>query len=177
MISERRVRLVVVLGAILAPLNSTMLAVALPGVIAEFGADVATAGWLMTAYLLALAVVQPVAGKLGDRFGRRGFMLGGLAVFGLASLGAAMAPSLPVLIAMRTAQAVAGAVVFPNGAGLLRQVIPAERRGRAFGTMGALLSLAAALGPPLGGVIVTLGGWRAIFLVNLPVILAALAVV
>ena len=171
---EGRVRLAVALGAILAPLNSTMLAVALPDVIAHFDADIGSAGWLMTFYLLALVVVQPIAGKLGDRFGRRPFMLAGLAVFGLVSLAAAMAPNLAVLIAMRTMQAIAGAVVFPNGAGLLRQLIPAARRARAFGMMGALLSAAAALGPPLGGVIVALGGWRAIFLVNVPVVLAAL---
>lgn len=162
------------LGGILAPLNSTMLAVALPAVIAHFAADIGTAGWLMTGYLLALAVIQPLAGKLGDRLGRRPFMLGGLTVFGLVSLGAALAPSLLVLIAMRTLQAVSGAIVFPNGAGLLRQLIPAERRAQAFGAMGAALSLAAALGPPLGGMIVELGGWRAIFLVNVPVVLAAL---
>ncbi len=171
---ERATLLAVALGGILAPLNSTMLAVALPAIVADFNADIATAGWLMTGYLLAIAVVQPVAGKLGDRHGRRPFMLGGLAVFGLASLGAAMAPDIQTLIAMRTLQAISGATVFPNGAGLLRQVIPSARRARAFGTMGASLSLAAALGPPLGGLIVALGGWHAIFLVNVPVVLAAL---
>ena len=171
---ERATLLAVALGGILAPLNSTMLAVALPAIVADTGADIATAGWLMTGYLLALAVVQPVAGKLGDRHGRRPFMLGGLAVFGLASLGAAIAPDIHTLIAMRTLQAISGATVFPNGAGLLRQTIAAPRRARAFGTMGASLSLAAALGPPLGGLIVAGGGWRAIFLVNAPVVLAAL---
>jgi EmrB/QacA subfamily drug resistance transporter len=171
---ERATLLAVALAGILAPLNSTMLAVALPAIVAEFGADIATAGWLMTGYLLALVVVQPVAGKLGDRYGRRPFMLGGLAVFGLASLGAAVAPDIHTLIAMRTLQAISGATVFPNGAGLLRQAIPAARRARAFGTMGASLSLAAALGPPLGGLIVAAGGWHAIFLVNVPVVLAAL---
>lgn len=172
--AERAILLAVALGGILAPLNSTMLAVALPHIVDDFHADIATAGWLMTGYLLALAVVQPVAGKLGDRLGRRPFMLGGLAVFGAASVGAAIAPNLATLIAMRTLQAISGAIVFPNGAGLLRQTIPAVRRARAFGTMGATLSLAAALGPPIGGLIVATGGWRAIFLVNVPVVVAAL---
>jgi EmrB/QacA subfamily drug resistance transporter len=172
--TERATLLAVALAGILAPLNSTMLAVALPAIVEDFGADIATAGWLMTGYLLALVVVQPVAGKLGDRYGRRPFMLGGLAVFGLASLVAAVAPDIHTLIAMRTLQAISGATVFPNGAGLLRQAIPAAHRARAFGTMGACLSLAAALGPPLGGLIVAAGGWHAIFLVNVPVVLAAL---
>lgn len=171
--AERRVLLAVGLSGILAPLNSTMLAVALPRVIDDFATTVGTAGWLMTCYLLALAVVQPLAGKLGDRTGRRPFVLGGLLVFGLASLGAAFAPNLAMLIAMRTLQAIAGAVVFPNGASLLREVVPADRRARAFGTLGAAMSLAAALGPPLGGMLVALGGWRAIFLVNVPIVLGA----
>ena len=165
----------VALAAILAPLNSTMIAVALPRVISDFHSSVGSAGWLVTSYLLALAVVQPVAGKLGDRHGRRPFVLGGLLVFGLASLGAAVAPSLAVLIGFRLTQAVAGAVVFPNGAGLVRELIPAERRARAFGMVGAALALAAASGPPLGGLLIAAGGWRSIFYVNVPLVATALA--
>ena len=101
-------------------------------------------------------------------------MLGGLAAFGLASVGAALAPNLPVLIAFRIGQAASGALVFPNGAGLVRAVVPAERRGRAFGTLGAVLSSAAAVGPIIGGLVVLLGGWRAMFAVNIPIVLAAL---
>ena len=80
--AERAVLIAVALGALLAPLNSTMIAVALPDIVEDFDTTIGTVGWLVTSYLLALAVVQPVAGKLGDRHGRRGFMFGGLAVFG-----------------------------------------------------------------------------------------------
>ena len=153
----------VALGALLAPLNSTMIAVALPDIVDDFDTTIGTVGWLVTSYLLALAVVQPVAGKLGDRHGRRGFVLGGLAIFGLASLGAALAPSLAFLIGFRVLQAVSGAVVFPNGAGLIRELVPAERRGGAFGIVGGSIALAAGLGPLIGGVLVLAGGWRAIF--------------
>ena len=172
--AERAVLATVALGAILAPLNSTMIAVALPRIVRELHTSIGSAGWLITSYLLALAVVQPVAGKLGDRHGRRRLMLSGLSVFGLASVGAALAPSLAVLIVFRVTQAVAGAVVFPNGIGLVREVIPAERRGQAFGLVGACLSLAAGLGPPVGGLVLLLGGWRSIFWVNLPIVAAAL---
>ena len=134
--AERMVLVTVALGAILAPLNSTMIAVALPRIIDAFHTTVGTAGWLVTSYLLALAVVQPVAGKLGDRHGRRPFILGGLVVFGVASLGAALAPSLAVLIGFRVAQAVSGAVIFPNGAGLIRELVGSDRRGGAFGIVG-----------------------------------------
>jgi len=173
--TERAVLIAVALGALLAPLNSTMIAVALPDIVDDFDSSIGTVGWLVTSYLLALAVVQPVAGKLGDRHGRRPFIIGGLAVFGVASLGAALAPSLPVLIGFRVAQAVSGAVVFPNGAGLIRELIPASRRGGAFGIVGGSIALAAGLGPLIGGVLVGLGGWRAIFLVNVPFVAAALA--
>lgn len=166
----------VALGALLAPLNSTMIAVALPQIVEDFDTTIGTAGWLVTTYLLALAVIQPIAGKLGDRHGRRGFVIGGLAVFGLASLGAALAPNLAFLIGFRVTQAIAGAVVFPNGAGLIRELVPADRRGGAFGIVGGSIALAAGLGPLIGGVLMLAGGWRAIFFVNLPVVAAALAV-
>ena len=174
--AERAVLATVALGALLAPLNSTMIAVALPRIVDDFDTTIGTAGWLVTTYLLALAVVQPVAGKLGDRHGRRPFVIGGLTVFALASLGAALAPSLALLIAFRVAQAVAGAVVFPNGAGLIRELVPADRRGGAFGIVGGSIALAAGLGPLIGGVLVIAGGWRAIFFVNLPIVVVALAI-
>lgn len=174
--AERAVLVTVALGALLAPLNSTMIAVALPRIIDDFDTTVGTAGWLVTSYLLALAVVQPVAGKLGDRHGRRAFIIGGLVVFGVASLGAALAPSLPFLIGFRVAQAVSGAVVFPNGAGLIRELVPADRRGGAFGIVGGSIALAAGLGPLLGGLLLVAGGWRAIFYVNLPLVAIALGI-
>jgi EmrB/QacA subfamily drug resistance transporter len=164
----------VAMAAILAPLNSTMIAVAQPSIIREFNSSVGAVGWLVTSYLLALAVVQPIAGKLGDRYGRRPFVLGGLLAFGLASLGAAIAQSLATLIIFRVIQAMSGAVVFPNGAGLIRDHVPASRRAAAFGIVGATLALAAALGPPLGGLLIAAGGWRSIFHVNIPIIAAGL---
>lgn len=172
--SERGVLATVALGAILAPLNSTMIAVALPSIVHDFDSGVRSVGLLVTSYLLALAVVQPIAGKLGDRYGRRPFVLGGLTAFGMASLGAAVAPSLPLLIAFRVVQALAIAVVFPNGSGLVRELIPAQRRAGAFGVVGASLGLAAALGPPLGGLLISVGGWRSVFYVNVPFVAAGL---
>ena len=166
----------VALGAILAPLNSTMIAVALPRIVRDVHTSVGSAGWLVTSYLLALAVVQPGAGKLGDRHGRRVFVLGGLIVFGLASLGAAVAPSLALLIAFRVTQAISVAVVFPNGIGLIRETIPAERRGRALGIVGGSIALAACLGPPPGGLLLSFGGWHSIFWVNIPLVTAAILV-
>ena len=164
----------VALGTMLAPLNSTMIAVALPDVMDDFGVGVASAGWLITAYLAAMASLQPVAGKLGDRFGRRRLVLGGLVAFGAMSVGAALAPSLWVLLAFRTLQAVAGALIVPNGAALLREAVPEGRRGATFGSLGAAIALAAGLGPPIGGVLVEVAGWRAIFYANLAIVIPGL---
>ncbi len=143
------------LAVMLVPLNSTMIAVAIPDIARDFGGDAGSATWLVSGYLIAMASLQPLAGKLGDRFGRRPLILGGLAWFAAASLGAALAPSLPVLIAFRLQQAVAGALAFPNALAVVREVLPEERRGAAFGTLGSAIALAAAAGPPLGGALVT----------------------
>jgi EmrB/QacA subfamily drug resistance transporter len=170
---ERLLLATIVLATVLAPLNSTMIAVAMPRVIGEFPANASQSGWLVTGYLIVMACLQPVAGKLGDRLGRRQLIIGGLAYFGVASLGAALAPSLPLLIFFRVQQALAGAVALPNGAALVREVVPAERRAGSFGLIGAAASTAASLGPPLAGFLVGWAGWRSIFYVNLLFVLPA----
>jgi len=164
------------LGVFLAPLNSTMIAVALPDIMLDFDVTISSAGWLITAYLIAMASLQPLAGKLGDSFGHRTMVLSGLAVFGLVSIGAALAPSLLVLLVFRVLQAVSAALIVPNGSALLREILPAHRRGAGFGLMGAGIAVAAALGPPLGGVLVETAGWRAIFYVNLLFVIPALLI-
>jgi EmrB/QacA subfamily drug resistance transporter len=166
----------VALGSMLAPLNSTMIAVALPEIMHEFQVGFGSAGWLVTAYLITMASLQPVAGKMGDSIGRRRLVLGGLAGFGVASLLAAVAPTLWVLIALRTLQAIAGALIIPNGTALVRIVVPGGRRGGRFGLIGAAIGLAAAVGPPFGSALITAAGWRAIFYVNLVLVLPALAI-
>jgi MFS family permease len=152
-LAEHLVVVTVALGTMLAPLNSTMIAVALPGVMDDFDAGLASAGWLVTAYLIVMASLQPVAGKIGDRVGRRCLVLGGLTFFGLASLGAAIAPNLWLLLGFRVLQAVAGALIVPNGVALVRAVVPEARRGARFGLMGAGVAMAAALGPTVGGLL------------------------
>ena len=134
------------------------------------------AGWLITTYLITMASLQPLAGKLGDRFGHRTLVLSGLSVFGFVSIGAALAPSLPVLLVFRVLQAVCAALIVPNGSALFRQILPVDRRGAGFGLMGAGIAVAAAGGPPLGGLLVEIPGWRAIFYVNLLLVVPALLI-
>lgn len=164
-------------GSILVPLNSTMLAVALPGVMDEFRLGAAAVSTLVTLYLGAVAVALPISGALGDRFGHRRVFLGGVVVFGLASLLAVGATSFALLQLARVFQAVSGAFVSTSSAALVRMAAPPRRRGEAFGLFDLLTSTSAAAGPFVGGVLVGAFGWRSLFIVAVPIaLLAALAV-
>jgi MFS family permease len=171
--SDRAVLAAVALSATLLPLNSTMLAVALPDIASGTGGGVDASSWLVTAYVIAMATLGPFAGRLGDRLGRRRVIVTGLGAFAAASAVAGLAPSLGVLIAARLGQAIAGSLVFPNAMALLRDALPEGRRASGFGIMGSAVGAAAAIGPVLGGVLTGAFGWRSIFLVNVPVVAAA----
>lgn len=173
-LTQRAVLTSIALGGMLVPLNSTMIAIALPDIMQAFGVDVSTVGGLVTAYLITMVALQLVTGQLGDRFGRRRPVLGGLIYFGLVSLLAALSPSLLVLLFARVQQAIAGSILITNGMALAFEVVPENRRGRDLGMVSAVMLLAAAAGPPLGGLLVGLAGWRAIFWANIPLVLAGL---
>jgi EmrB/QacA subfamily drug resistance transporter len=164
-------------GAILVPLNSTMLAVALPSVMEEFAVGAATVASLVTLYLGAVAIALPASGSLGDRFGHRRVFLVGVGGFALASTLAATAMAFEVLALSRVLQAVTGALVSTSSVALLREMSPPDRRGSAFGLFDMLVSTSAAIGPLIGGLLVAGLGWRWIFIVAVPVaILAAVTV-
>ena len=163
----------IALGTMLAPFNATMVAVALPAISDDLDVGLRDLSWIVVGYLITMAVTQPIAGKLGDLFGRRKLFLGALVGFALASIGAALAPNLPTLLAMRVGQALSSAMATPNGAALIREWVPQHRRAAAFGIVGASAGLAAGIGPPIGGAMIALGGWRAMFWFNIPVVLLA----
>ena len=164
---DRAIVAAVALGVVLAPLNSTMIAVAIPDILRELDAGVTAAPWLVTPYLIVLAALPPIAGKVGDRVGRRRLILAGEIGFGAASLVAAVAGSFAMLVAARLGQAVAIALVVPNGIALVGEATDPARRGERFGVVAAAPGLAAAAGPPLGGLLVSAFGWRGIFAANL----------
>ncbi len=164
----------VALGSIIAPLNSTMIAVALPDIRQDFGVGHASVTWLVSAYLIAMAVAQPLGGRLGDQLGRVRVFRAGLIAFLGFSLAACLAPSFPVLVALRAAQALVGAAVLPNGSAMVREAVPSERLGEANGLTGSALGLSAAMGPVLGAALLGLGSWRLLFLVNVPLVGLAL---
>jgi EmrB/QacA subfamily drug resistance transporter len=172
--AERTILVTVVLGAMLAPLNSTMIIVALPTLLGDFGRSLVWGSWIVASYLVAMAAFQPLGGSLGDRYGRQRLFLLGLMLFLVATVVAALSRSIEVLIAARTVQAVAGATAIPNGTALVRSLIVPERQGRAFGTVASALALAAGLGPPVGGVLTAALGWRWIFAANILLIAPAL---
>jgi MFS family permease len=152
--------LTVSLGGIFAPLNSTMLAVALPELRQDFGIGHAAIAWLVSAYLIAMAVAQPLGGRLGDQLGRVRVFRTGLLLFLAFSLAAAAAPTYGLLIVFRTAQALVGAAVIPNGFAMMRESVPFNRLGRAGGLTGSAMSAAAAVGPILGAVLLEAWSWR-----------------
>ena len=173
---EGKIILTAALATMLVPLNSTMLAVALPSIIEEFDVGLATSGWLVTGYLIAMASLLPLGGKVGDRFGRRRIVLLGLLMFGVSSIAAGFAPNLLTLMAFRIMQGAAGSLITPNTGALIREAVPEARRGMAFGILGAVIGIAAGLGPPVGGVLVEIAGWRAIFFFSVIVVVLAFAI-
>ena len=162
-------------AAALVPLNSTMIAVALLDIERDLDVSVSTVTWLVSGYLVVMALVQPVGGRIGDALGHRRAFLAGLVAFIAVSTLATFAPWFAVLVVLRMAQALFGGLMMPSAAALLREVVPADRRGGMFGWFGTVMGFAAAVGPVLGGILVAAFGWHAIFLVNLPVGAVALA--
>jgi EmrB/QacA subfamily drug resistance transporter len=155
-------------GAILVPLNSTMLAVALPDVGGTFSLGANQVSSLVTLYLGAVAVALPVGGSIGDRYGHRPSFLLGVLAFAAASSLAAIATTFEVLEISRVGQAVSGALISTSSAALIRETAPPERQGEAFGLFDLLVSTSAAIGPFIGGVLVGAFGWRSLFVLAVP---------
>lgn len=152
-------------------LDYTVVNVALPTIQQDLGANLSALQWIMNIYFLALCVLATIMGRLGDLFDRRRCFYIGAAIFGIASIIAGMAHHMPVLILGRFLQGVGGAMIFPLGPSLLPQSFPDNERGKAIAWLGSIGGIALALGPVLGGLIVTHWGWRWIFFINIPIIL------
>src|SRR5690348_9724006 len=169
----------VVTAAVMDLLDSTIAQVAAPTIRSELGGSYAVIEWVTAAYALAMAVGLLTGGRLGDIFGRRRVLLAGMAGFVLASAACAAAQSAGELIGARAAQGLLGAIMLPQVFGLIRDMFEAHEMGKAFGVYGPVMGLSAMLGPIAAGGLISanvLGtGWRMIFLVNVPVGLAALA--
>ena len=160
-------------------LDGTVVNVAAPTINHDLHTSSTGLQWIVGGYALALAVGLIIGGRLGDLFGRRRMFLLGVGGFTLASLACGLAPSTGVLIGARLAQGLFGAMMLPQGLGIIREVFPADELPKAFGVFGPVMGSAAMIGPILGGGLIALdlfsSPWRAVFLINLPV--GALAIV
>lgn len=158
------------LGLGLVQLDITIVNTALSSIGTSLGGGVAELQWVVTAYTIAFAAFILTAGALGDRVGAKRIFIGGFAIFTLASLACALAPSAMFLIAARSVQGLAAAILVPNSLTLLNHAYTDPKaRGRAVGFWAAGASVALTAGPLVGGALIALVGWRAIFLVNLPI--------
>ena len=168
------VLLVLCLGFFMILLDTTIVYVATPSMLTNLHASLDAVLWVFNGYLLAYAVLLITSGRLGDLFGPKRMFLAGLALFTVASAACGLSNDANTLIAARVAQGVGGALLSPQPMAFITSLFPAQRRGAAFGVFGGVIGLATALGPTLGGLIVTYANWRWIFFINVPVGLLAL---
>ncbi|HEY0754884.1 MAG TPA: DHA2 family efflux MFS transporter permease subunit [Ktedonobacteraceae bacterium] len=161
--------MVVILGVFMSILDQTIVNIAIPRLQSAFGADIHSVQWVLTAYILAQGVATPLAAFFADTLGIKRFYLFSLAAFTIGSALCGIAWSLPVLILFRVLQGLGGAALFPLSITLLFQVFPPEERGVAMGSFGVPALLAPAIGPTLGGYLVTYAGWQLIFFINVPI--------
>ena len=166
-----------ILGSIVVFVDSSVVNVALPAIQRDLGGGFALQQWVVDAYLLTLGSLVLVGGSLGDLFGPRRLFLIGIAAFGATSLLCAVAPDGTVLILARALQGVAGAMLTPAGLAVITNTFEGEARGAAVGTWTAWTGVAFVIGPLVGGWLVTHGSWRWVFLVNVPIVVATLALV
>ena len=164
---------VVMIGTLMVVLDTTIVNVALPQIGQALGAPEGVE-WIVSAYLLAVAVSLPATGWISERFGHKRVYLSALAGFTLASLACALSPNLAVLVGFRVLQGLAGGALMPVGMAIVLKSFPRERYGRAIGVWGIAAMAAPAVGPTLGGYLVTSVSWHWLFLVNLPVGVAAI---
>ncbi len=160
---------VTVLGSAIAAIDSTVVGIALPAMGHNFHLSVSSLQWIVSAYLLTLAGLLLVGGSLGDRFGRRRVFLVGVGSFALTSLVCAVAPNAAVLITGRALQGVGAALLTPGSLAILRASFVPDDQGRAIGAWSGLGGVATAIGPFVGGFLISAVSWRLIFLIHLPI--------
>ncbi len=162
-------------GMFLVQLDVTVVNVALPHIGQALSAGLSGLQWVVDSYTVVLAACLLGAGVIGDRWGHRTVAVTGLALFGVTSLLCGLAPSTGVLVASRALQGLAAALLLPSTLAVVHRAFPGrEEKARALGIWAGVSALALPAGPLLGGALVTAAGWRAVFLINLPVVAVAL---
>ncbi|GAA5143066.1 MFS transporter [Nocardioides marinquilinus] len=154
-------------------LDVTIVNVAIPSMREDLGTSASTIQWVVSGYALAFGLTLVAGGRLGDAYGRRRLMVWGLVAFVASSAAVGLAPSAELVVVARLLQGASAGMLTPQNSGLVQQLFRGPERGRAFGVFGFTVSLASAIGPVLGGAIIAVagddGGWRWLFLVNVPI--------
>jgi len=163
----------VALGLFMTIIDMTILNVALPSLVQDLQVSTSGVEWTLIAYTLGLTGLVPVFGRISDVFGRKRLFTGGLLIFAFGSLLCAQSPTILLLIGARLVQAVGGAMITSNSLAIISDTFPPGKRGMAMGIQSIIISGGAALGPTLGGFLVTNFGWKSVFYVNLPIGLGA----
>ena len=165
-----------ILGSSMAFIDGNVVSVALPVLQARLGTSVSGAQWIVEAYLLLLSSLVLVGGSLADRFGRRRIFSIGTVLFAAASLACGLANGLASIVLARAVQGAGAALLVPSSLAILGAAFPPGERGRAIGTWSALTAVTMAIAPALGGWLVEVVSWRAIFLINLPIAVVVLLI-
>src|SRR3954470_1707967 len=170
----RTVLAIASLGGVMAFVDATIVNIAFPDIARSFrGTSISSLSWVLNAYNIVFAAFLMAAGRIADVVGRRRVFVGGLEVFTVASVLCAIAPSPGALIAFRVVQALGAAMLVPSSLALVLEAFPPERRSHGVALLSAVSAAAAGLGPSLGGLLVAAADWRLVFLVNLPIGVAA----
>ncbi|MGX1309537.1 EmrB/QacA subfamily drug resistance transporter [Amorphus suaedae] len=172
---RKYVLIVAILGSSLAFVDTTAVSVALASMREDLGASFISMQWVVAGYALVLSAFLLLGGAAADAFGRWRTFRAGIALFALSSAACGLAPRADILIAARCVQGLAAAVMVPGALALIATNFPEGERGRAIGIWAAWSSIAAAIGPLIGGLLIDVWSWRAIFYLNLPAAVAALA--
>src|SRR3982075_871241 len=162
----------VAMALLLAALDQTIVGVAMPRIVSELH-GLNYYAWVTTAYLITSTALVPVAGKLGDMFGRKPFMLAGMAGFVASSALCGLSQNMIELVLFRGLQGVFGGVLFASTFAVMTDLFPPEQRARMSGVFGAIFGLSSVIGPSLGGFLTDGPGWRWVFYVNIPLGVAA----
>src|SRR6478735_11033388 len=163
------------ISAFVVILNETIMGVAIPRLMVSFDVPATSAQWLTTAFLLTMATVIPVTGFMLQRVNTRPIFILAMSLFSLGTLAATLAPGLPLLVVARVVQACGTAIMMPLLMTTVMTLVPLELRGRTMGNISIVISVAPAIGPTISGIVLNYLDWRWLFILVLPIALAALA--
>src|SRR5690625_1896763 len=156
-------------GALMGPLDGSILNIALPSIASEFQAPLTSLEWVVMSYLLVVSATLLIYGRMGDLYGQKRIYVVGFGIFVIGSLACSLAPGLWSLVGFRVIQALGAGMMIAMGPAIITRIFPARERGMALGMNSMVVAVGLASGPTLGGILVESIGWRSIFWINVPI--------